>query len=403
MDSKLSWAQIEIITLVTSPNTLVENASILKTLLADSVRKFLVPISPLSNQPMRKIFSALPFLVAIAGFSGAVQAQAFFSSAKTFTLTNRCPATTSISGSNPIYFNAGTAFRAVGENKSSGATHAYVENSSFSGRRWMALSCGTYGTGGSTGGGSTGGGSTTQLPSGTTVFFDNVNNPVSGLAYGSPADVTPSAPTLNAFDNAVNAFCGAPGTVTSSTGFKTLINNNPTVRDNIKAAVGGFLVSGRTTTTQFVDDLANVWYVAKGFDHVFCGEPVSGGSIGGLHFVGRYVDLQNKGLAGRLSGNLSKEEVIPGAVYTMGVKMKVGSSFAQSPIKGYGYTLNAEDILTVVTKAYKANPNTSTTSKACHLRVTDNGKTFTTVFVAKQGGVRTFYPDATPGSNPSCR
>ncbi len=345
-----------------------------------------------------KLAQGLSIFIALGGFALEANAQAFFSQPKTFTLTRSCSATTSISGSNPISISSGTALRAVGENNTPG-THAYVEGSGFSGRRWMALSCGTYGT--PTGGGGTGTGVT--LPPGTGVFFDNVNNPVSGLAYGSPADATPVAPILNSFDNAVNTLCGAPGTVVSPTSFKTLLNNNPTVLANIKSGLGGFLVSGRTSTTAFLDDLANVWFVAKGFDHVICGEPSLGGSIGGLHFYGRYLELQQKGLAGRLVNNTSREEVIPGAVYTMGVKMKVGSGFAQSSVKGYGYTLNAEEILTIVAKAYKTNPNTSGTSQACHLQVTDNGKTFTTVFVAKNGGIRTFYPDATPGSNSICR
>jgi Bacterial EndoU nuclease len=346
-----------------------------------------------------KLVQALSILVALGGFAVEANAQAFFPQPKTFTLTKSCNATTSISGSNPINFSSGTAFTAVAENNNPG-THAYIEGSGFSGRRWMALSCGTYGT--PTGGGTGGGTGGVTLPPGTGVFFDNVSNPVTGLAYGSPADATPVAPVLNSFDNAVNTLCGAPGTVVSSTSFKTMMNANPAVLANIKSALGGFLVSGRTTTAAFLDDLTNVWFAAKGFDHVLCGEPSVGGSIGGLHFAGRYLELQQKGLAGRLTGNLSREEVVPGAVYTIGAKVKVGSGYSESSVKGYGYTLNAEELLTFAAKAYKTNPNTTSTSKACHLKVTDNGKTFTTVFVAKQGGIRTFYPDATPGSNPTC-
>jgi hypothetical protein len=353
---------------------------------------------PISNS---KLAQGLTLVVALGGLAVEANAQAFFPQPKTFTLTRSCSATTSISGSNPISISSGTALRAVGENNTPG-THAYVEGSGFSGRRWMALSCGTYGT--PSGGGGTGGtGGTVALPPGTLPFFDNTNNPISGLAYGSPADVTPVPPTLNAFDNAVNTLCGAPGKVVSSAEFKTMMNSNSTVLANIKTNLGGFLVPGRTSTTAFLDDLANVWFVAKGFDHVLCGEPSLGGSIGGLHFAGRYLELQQKGLAGRLANNASREEVIPGSVYTMGVKMKVGSGFSESSVKGYGYTLNAEEILTIAAKAYKTNPNTSGTSQACHLTVTDNGKTFTTVFVAKNSGIRTFYPDATPGSNSTCR
>ncbi|MCF4968374.1 EndoU domain-containing protein [Nostoc sp. CMAA1605] len=244
--------------------------------------------------------------------------------------------------------------------------------------------------------------SSPPLPTGSLPFFDNINNSVSGLAFGSPADVTPPSPTLNSFDIEVNNLCGAPGTVVTPSNFQTMMNNNPTVLANIKSYVGGFLVPGRTSNAQFLEDLTNVWFNVEGFEHVFCGEPVAGGSIGGLHFVGRYLELQDKGLAGRLANNTSREEVLANAIYTIGAIVKVGSGTAQSNIKGYGYTLNAEEILSIATLGYKNNPNTSSTNLVCHLTVTDAGQTFKAVFVRRSGGVRTFYPDATPSGNPNC-
>ena len=225
---------------------------------------------------------------------------------------------------------------------------------------------------------------------------------MSGIKYGSPADVTPTQRSLSSFDNQVNSLCGAPGKLVTRTEFQTLMNNNSTVLASIKTYVGGYLVAGRTTDAQFLEDLTNVWFNAEGFNHVFCGEPVAGGAIGGLHFVGRYQQLQNDGLAGRLNNNTANEEVIPSAVYTIGAIMKVGSSTSQSSIKGYHYTLSAEEILQKGTLGYKNNPYTGSTSSACHLSITDEGTTVTSVFVRKLGGVRTFYPDATPSGNPNC-
>lgn len=72
-------------------------------------------------------------------------------------------------------------------------------------------------------------GSTPSLPTGSVPFFDDINNPVSGLAFGSPADVTPPAPALNSFDTAVVNLCGAPGTIVSRTGFQSMMQNNPTI------------------------------------------------------------------------------------------------------------------------------------------------------------------------------
>lgn len=137
---------------------------------------------------------------------------------------------------------------------------------------------------------------------------------------------------------------------------------------------------------------------------MFCGEASLNGSIGGLHITARYLELQQKGLAERLPNNVAKEEVIPGVTYTVGVRMKFGNIWHQSPVKGYGYTLNAEDILAIASKAYKNNPNPTDVSRGCNLSVTDDGTTFSTVFVGKLGGVRTFYPDATPNlSNQICK
>ncbi|MFW9262256.1 EndoU domain-containing protein [Nostoc sp. CALU 546] len=241
-----------------------------------------------------------------------------------------------------------------------------------------------------------------SLPAGSVPFFDTINNPVSGLAYGSPGDVTPAAPTLNTFDRAVTDLCGQPGTVVSPSNFQLMMTNNPTVLANIKQYVGGYLVLGRTSDADFLADLTNVWFNADGFEHILCGEPVAGGSIGGLHFVGRYVELQEKGLAGRLNNNASREEVVPNVIYTIGAIVKVGNTTAQSSIKGYAYTLSAEEILAIAALGYKNNPNTSSTNTVCHLNVTDQGNMFKAVFVRRDGGIRTFYPDATPGSNPIC-
>lgn len=246
------------------------------------------------------------------------------------------------------------------------------------------------------------GSSTPTLPPGTVPFFDTVNNPVSGLKYpaGGSADVTPTPPNLNAFDQAVVNVCGAPGKKVSRTEFQTLMNNNPTAVSSIKARMG---VSSSVSDSTFLNDLTNIWFNAEGFNHVLCGEPVAGSSIGGLHFVGRYLELQNKGLAGRLANNTGNEEIVPGVIYTVGAKMIVNGGTSQSNIKGYGYTMSAEDILAIAGYAYTRNPNSSSTSQACNLTVNDDGKTFTAVFVGKTNGIRTFYPDATSSSsNPNC-
>ncbi|WP_218653145.1 EndoU domain-containing protein [Nostoc sp. TCL26-01] len=308
-----------------------------------------------------------------------------------------CEATTSISGRNPVDLNVDQTYEAIALNKQPNPTHAYIKVPDV-GSRWVALSCGQL--------------SNTIITANTpqpvsrptnTVssrflpFFDNINNPVN-VKVGGRKDLTPLPPQLNDFDKAMNQICGEVGTVVSPDSFKEKLREFPDVLTNIRETVGNSLVDGRTADDDFIDDLTDIWFNAHGFDHVFCGEPGQN-NIGGLHFVGRYLDLQQKGVAGRLPNADNRAEVEDGAIYTLGVEMKVGDRIVKAPIKGYGYTLNAEDILAIAAKAYKDNPNTESTSKGCTLTITDDGKTFANVFVAKNGAIRTFFPDATPDFN----
>jgi hypothetical protein len=220
-------------------------------------------------------------------------------------------------------------------------------------------------------------------------------------------DITPPPPTLNNFDVAVNQLCGTPGTEVSPTDFQAMMNNNPTVLATIKAYVGGYLVSGRTSDAEFLQDLTDIWFNVKGFDHVFCGEPVRGKVLGGMHFVGRYLDLQNQGLAGRLDNNTQNEQRLPGVVYTVGAIVRVDGGTSYSRVKGYAYTLNAEEILEKGALLYKNNPNSSSRNTTCNANVTDDdlpGQTLTSIFVTREGGIRTFYVLADPSTNvnPSC-
>ena len=58
---------------------------------------------------------------------------------------------------------------------------------------------------------------------------------------------------------------------------------------------------GQVPLRRFKDELTAVWFDAGGFAHVFCGEPRSD-QLGGMHYRGRYLDLQEQGIAGLMSG-----------------------------------------------------------------------------------------------------
>ncbi|MBD2564634.1 EndoU domain-containing protein [Nostoc sp. UIC 10607] len=227
-------------------------------------------------------------------------------------------------------------------------------------------------------------------------FFDNVNNPVSvRFPPGQQVDITPPPPLLNSFDKAVLKLCGPIGTRVSSNNFKQLLSYYPDVLQKLQQASGGELRPGRRNKAQFLEDLTNIWFKRRGFEHIFCGEIYNADDIGGLHFYGRYLQLQDEGIGGRLPNNQGREEVIPNVIYTMGVVIKQKNRTVTDVIKGYGYLSNAEEMLLDATKIFKLQGNNE---EACIYNVRDRetGKSFPTVFVSKEKAIITYYPDATP-------
>ncbi|MFN6561646.1 MAG: EndoU domain-containing protein [Nostoc sp. ChiSLP01] len=227
-------------------------------------------------------------------------------------------------------------------------------------------------------------------------FFDNVNNPVPvGFPAGQQLDITPPPPQLNSFDRAVLKICSAIGTKVSTNSFKQLLSSYPDVLQKVQQASGGEVRPGRRNKAQFLEDLTNIWFQRQGFEHIFCGEIYNANDIGGLHFYGRYLQLQNQGIGGRLPYNQGREEVVPGVIYTMGVVIKQKNRTVRDVIKGYGYLSNAEEILLDATKIFKLQGNSE---GACIYNVRDRetGKSFPTVFVREEKAIVTYYPDATP-------
>jgi hypothetical protein len=227
-------------------------------------------------------------------------------------------------------------------------------------------------------------------------FFDQVNNPeFHRFPSGKPADITPQPPYLNAFDQAVLRTCGTIGSKVKASDVKQLMLNNPSVLRRIQQAAGGELRANRRTQAQFLDDLTSVWSNKRGFQHIFCGEIKSKKGIGGLHFFGRYLQLQNQGIAGKLLNNQAKEEVIPGVVYTLGVVIQQGNRTVSDRTKGYALVSDAAEIFVDATKAFKSQGNKQ---GACLYPVRDqnSGKSYQAVFVKDRNSIVTFYPDATP-------
>ena len=328
-------------------------------------------------------------------------AQVPFPQPRAFVLDQPCEAYTSLrKQTSPVTLEVGKIYSAVAENKQPNATHAAINIGAKN--KWVALNCGHYAAG-------TAPVTVPATPANTGAaclpFFDDVDNPIK-INVGGNADITPPTPSLNAFDLAVNNTCGAAGKVVAVDEFKDLLRQHPAVLQRLQTFTQNRVYANRpmpATSEAYLQDLSDAWFNLKAFDHIFCGEPKAGNAIGGLHFHGRYVQLQASGEACRMT-NFRQNEVVPDVLYSMGVMMKTANGReARSSIKGYGLTLSAEDILKATTRAFAANPTTSSASTACLLPVTDDGKNFTAVFVRRTGGIRTFYPDATPAANdPPC-
>ncbi|BAY76427.1 hypothetical protein NIES25_28760 [Nostoc linckia NIES-25] len=227
-------------------------------------------------------------------------------------------------------------------------------------------------------------------------FFDNVNNPVPvGFPAGQQVDITPPPPQLNSFDRAVLKICGPIGTKVSANSFKQLLSSYPDVLQKVQQVSGGELRPGRRNKEQFLEDLTNIWFQRRGFEHIFCGEIYNANDIGGLHFYGRYLQLQNQGIGGRLPYNQGREEVVPGVIYTMGVVIKQKNRTVRDVIKGYGYLSNAEEILLDATKIFKLQGNNEGTC-IYNVRDRETDQSFPTIFVREEKAIVTYYPDATP-------
>lgn len=338
----------------------------------------------------------------------------------TFIATQACPATQGINGKNPgnIKLTVGTLYTAQGFNSSQRQFVLLRVPQATPDRRWVKATCGDFQASGAVNPSPTPSPTLSPTPSPTSQpsssllpFFDAEDNPVSvDFPRGAQKDISPPPPELEEFDRKILALCGAEfDAPVSNVKFRQLMTFYPDVVLKLKQATGGELKPNRRSNSQFLDDLTAIWFEQKGFKHIFCGEQ-DGKSIGGLHFVGRYLELQQNGVAGRIlrtgNGRKATQEVVDGEIYTFGVAIvQNGRVIAENPIKGYPYTLNAQEMLLEATRGFKLFKSTSKESKGCLLTIAVPGTTpHQAVFVKKAGAIRTFYPDATPDTkrNASC-
>jgi Bacterial EndoU nuclease len=231
-------------------------------------------------------------------------------------------------------------------------------------------------------------------------FFDNIDNPeFHHFPQGVAVDSTPPQPDLSPFDSDVLSVCGTLGHRVHPDDFRALLKAYPEILEQIQTAVDGEIFPGRSTKSEFLEDLITIWFKQHGFEHIFCGS-IHRGQLKGLHYVGRYLQLQQQGLAGKLPDNQHQQEVIDGAIYTIGVLLKYGSRIIVDRRTGYALVSDAVELLIAATQAFKLKdrPNSVCTFPVVDV---DSGHTYPAVFVKENNAIVTFYPDATP-TDPQC-
>jgi hypothetical protein len=231
-------------------------------------------------------------------------------------------------------------------------------------------------------------------------FFDRLDNPdFHHFPAGVAADITPPPPHLSAFDRDVLQVCGTVGHRVSVEDFRALFHYYPEILQKIQAAVDGEIFPGRRSADEFLADLTAIWFKHHGFEHIFCGS-IRKGKIKGMHYVGRYLQLQEQNLAGKLPHNQSQEEVIAGAAYTIGVLLRYGNKVLIDRRTGYALVTDAAELLIAATQAFKAKDSADYVC-AFPVEDVDSGQNYPAVFVKKDNAIVTFYPDVTP-TDPWC-
>jgi hypothetical protein len=216
-------------------------------------------------------------------------------------------------------------------------------------------------------------------------FFDDV---------AQIGDITPPPPQLSAFDRAVLAVCGDFGSRPSKNDFRAMLDD-PAHRmpvADIYTRLDREILGQKLRLSAFKDELTAVWFAAEGFRHIFCGEPRLD-DLGGMHFAGRYLQMQEEGWGGLMED--CRPEIEP-PVYTVGVLYRTPDGlFAESCPKGYALDLDAADLIVEATTALKALRRYESGDGVCLKRVRDGGD-YLAVFATADGAIRTFYSDASP-------
>ncbi|MCM2323150.1 MAG: EndoU domain-containing protein [Oligoflexia bacterium] len=232
-----------------------------------------------------------------------------------------------------------------------------------------------------------------------TVVSKVVDDPEQRSFRRGDVDITPEPIAVSRFGEEILRVCGGFGSKVKTVEVTRLIKDSDL--ELFKELLREF---PQYDESELRDALVQAWTGSRGFEHIFCGQKRSD-KIGGLHYFGRYFQLQQEGQLCRLTGNIGNEEIYPGHVYTLGV----ATAGVTDKKKGYSTRQNAEEIFYEASRAYLRNclesvPDSTARNSACLSRL-NKDSTFVSKFVCAPGrGIVTFYPlAANPRDSVECR
>ncbi|MDN5248439.1 MAG: EndoU domain-containing protein [Wolbachia endosymbiont of Tyrophagus putrescentiae] len=164
-------------------------------------------------------------------------------------------------------------------------------------------------------------------------------------------------PKLSEFDREVLKVCGDWGSKPTREDFKKFLDDPKNKKDvqDIYEGLDKQVITPNADLETFKKEFLDVWFGNRGFVHTFCGEPdghKQWTSLGGMHFIGRYLEAQEKGWAGLWDG-CDKKEIRP-PVWTIGIRYKnTKGEIKEKCPGGFDYS-SAKEILIYATKACKA-------------------------------------------------
>ena len=217
-----------------------------------------------------------------------------------------------------------------------------------------------------------------------------------GSFQNRQVDITPEPIADSRFGSEVLRACGQFGSKVKPQAVQKLVEIfNP---DLIKELAREF---PDYSNRELMEIIGKAWTGSGGFEHVFCGQPKKD-KVGGLHYTGRYFELQEKGQLCRITNNLNNEEILPESVYTIGISIPGGIVDRK---KGFSIRQAAEDIFFEAARNYLRNcVSPSKNRRVCFSRFYQDGS-FGNLFVcAPNVGIVTFYPLArVPKDTAECK